>query len=154
VLQESIKRRAQLATLYDFTCQCKYCTLPNVKLKESDTRRSDMLNWPKVPGFQSWRSSEEFENDPSDLIMKSIQRIVVATKEGLEPFTLVDATNLFNLYAVLADEKNFRKWRATARDLLLARNGLTSDFKIATEQIEEPQKKVGEWNEWNKRRIL
>ncbi|CAG8705154.1 14891_t:CDS:2, partial [Acaulospora colombiana] len=142
VLQDSIKRRTQLATLYDFTCQCKWCTLPKVKLKESDSRRADIINWPKAPVFQSWRSSEEFQNDPSDLIMKSIQRIVVATKEGLEPFTLVDATNLFSIYAVLGDEKNFRKWRTTARDLLLARNGITADFKTATEEIEEPDKKV------------
>ncbi|PVF95294.1 SET domain-containing protein [Serendipita vermifera] len=154
VLQDSLKRRAQLATLYDFTCQCKWCTLPKVKLKESDSRRADILNWPKVPVFHSWRSSEEFGNDPSDMIMKSIQRIVVATKEGLEPFTLVDVTNLFSIYAVLGDEKNFRKWRNTARDLLLARNGITADFKTATEETEEASKKVSEGNEWNKSRSL
>ncbi|KIM33190.1 hypothetical protein M408DRAFT_14040 [Serendipita vermifera MAFF 305830] len=161
VLQPSIKRRAQLAAAYDFTCRCKWCTLPRAKLAESDARRADIAGWSQVklqmgdgsaapPDFLAWRNSDTFAKmHPSALIQSSLGKVVAATREGLESFMWMHVMTLYKVYALLGDEKNFRKWRTTFRDLILANLGVTPEFETANRQLDDPVNTVPDWDHWN-----
>ena len=159
VLQNSIQRRAQLVTAYDFTCRCKWCTLPRAKLVESDARRATIASWSTIklqigdgsaapPEFLAWRSSEKFASYPSELLQSSLGKVVVATREGLESFMWMHVMTLYKVYALLGDEKNFRKWRTMFRDLILANLGVTPELQTANNQIEDPASTVPDWNRW------
>jgi hypothetical protein len=159
VLQESLKRRAQLAASYDFTCRCKWCMLPRAKLMESDARRAEIATWSQIklqmgdgsaapPDFLTWRSSEGYTTYPSELLKSSLAKVVIATRERLEPFVWIHVMTLYKVYALLGDEKNFRKWRALFRDLIVVNLGVTSELEIANRQIEDPANTVMEWNQW------
>lgn len=160
VLQASLGRRVQLATTYNFTCSCNWCSLPKAKQAESNTRRNEIANRQKTsssqarigeqassPEFLRWRNSSDFDSQPTELLKQSIGNIVAATKEGLEPFIWRDAMTLYKVYALLGDEKNFRRWRTTFRDILLANVGVTPELEIANAEIADPTTNK-EWNLW------
>lgn len=163
VLQASLERRVQLATTYGFTCSCKWCTLPNAKQIESNSRRDEIAKRQRSRStrigeqavsseFLTWRNSQKFDS-ATEVINSSISNIVAATKEGLEPFTWMDTMTLYKVYAVLGEEKSFRRWRAAFRDILLANIGVTSELAAANEELADPTKSK-EWNLWTQNHML
>jgi hypothetical protein len=133
--------------------------LPPAKLMESDARRAEIASWSQIklqmgdnsaapPDFLAWRSSEEFTTYPSELIKSALAKVIIAAREGLEPFVWRHAMTLYKVYALLGDEKNFRRWRGFFRDLILINLGVTSELEIADRQIEDPANTVMEWNQW------
>jgi len=100
------------------------------------------------PEFLAWRLSKDFTDYPSELIKSSLAKAVTATREGLEPFMWMPVMTLYKVYALLGDERNFKRWRSTFRDLILVSLGETSEFQAANRQIEDPAKAVEEWDHW------
>jgi len=141
-------------------CRCKWCTLPGEKLVESNVRRAEIASWSQIklrmgdksaapPEFLAWRSSEGFATTyPTELIKSSLNKVVTATREGLEPFMWMHVMTLYKVYALLGDEKSFRKWRTMFRDLIVVNLGMTSELQNANGQIEDPASAVDEWNHW------
>lgn len=159
VLLPRLKRRAQLHTVYGFICHCKICSLPDLKSLESDSRREKIasnrsnatsLSALTSSSFQTWRNSADFATYPTTIISKSVAAIVMTTQEGLEAFSWQDVLTLYKIYAILGDEKNFKKWRTIFRDLFLANSGETREYTRANLELENPTTLIPEWNYWNR----
>lgn len=128
-------------------------------MTESDARRTEIANWSQIklqigdgsaapPDFLAWRTSDKFTAYPTELIQSSVGKVVAATREGLQPFMWMHVMTLYKVYALLGDEKNFRKWRTMFRDLIVVNLGVTSEFQTANRQIEDPANTVQDWNNW------
>ncbi|KAG8766430.1 hypothetical protein FRC20_005765 [Serendipita sp. 405] len=89
--------------------------------------------------------AQEAPQEQEEELTNMIAKVVTATREGLEPFFLLVTVSLFQAYARQGDEKNFRKWRSTFRDLSLAMCGETTDIDRAEREIQEPAATVPYW---------
>ncbi|CCA71099.1 hypothetical protein PIIN_05034 [Serendipita indica DSM 11827] len=161
VLDPCLKRRAQLAANYEFTCKCKWCTFPKSKKVESDARRTEIASWPETKLVQVLQSgstsvqslfgetsSQAGAVNPSALIMPTISKIVTISREGLEPFSLPHTLALSKVYAQLGDEKNYQKWRMSSRDLSLALCGESEETATASQQLDDPVNTVSGWGSY------
>ncbi|KAG8812762.1 hypothetical protein FRC17_001835 [Serendipita sp. 399] len=159
VLQESTKRSEQLTRGYNFTCRCLWCGLPQSKLVASNTRRMEIASWlESKPIFRALQGdsdaissvishAQEEVPQAQDEVMGMIAKVVTATREGLEPLSLLVVKKLFQAYAHQGDEKSFRKWRGSFRDLSLAVCGETADTDSAEREIVDPASTVPYWGD-------
>ncbi|KAF4602088.1 hypothetical protein EYR40_005290 [Pleurotus pulmonarius] len=110
-LEQSLpERRAQLQELYNFTCQCSHCNVPDKLALAGDDIRQHLLEFRgQFPSFEEWCFDLDF---PDGLLLRAHSRALdLIEKEGLEALGREKHADCIAMCAgALADVELFIEW--------------------------------------------
>jgi hypothetical protein len=93
--------------MYYFDCHCKYCNLPDKDaIFRSDAARAELSR--EKPTFREWMEDSTMADDL--LIRRNKKDFALAAQEGVEQRHRTQIQTIAMCYALLGDEKNFKKW--------------------------------------------
>ncbi|KAK7018369.1 SET domain-containing protein 5 [Favolaschia claudopus] len=110
------ERRAQLKSLYNFSCRCEFCARPAALTSRSDAARTELETvWKELPSFETWCLNSTI---PQQALIDVHKRAVALIEaEGLEMLDYGKHLDAIAMgYGALRDVEQFCEWACRARD--------------------------------------
>ncbi|KAJ7186406.1 hypothetical protein C8R46DRAFT_274791 [Mycena filopes] len=115
------ERRAQLKSMYNFSCRCEFCARPEAVTSYSDAVRSELRafwtpdNQHHLPSFEQWCVDASMGDYA--LIEAHMRAVALIEAEGLEVLEYGKHLDAIAMgYGALRDVEQFRAWTWRARD--------------------------------------